>query len=80
MRNREVIELLIYPKYFLSMAILYKGKYMVRIRVCQKKLLNDKITHGYPKMGVFEDAKSPKQYQAAGLHVGKEDVWFETET
>lgn len=48
MKSREVISFLIYPKYFSSLAIPYKGKYLIRIRVYQKKLLNNKITYAYP--------------------------------
>lgn len=51
---------------------------MVRIHVYQRKLLNDKITHAYPKMGEFEDVKSLKQYQKGKVSISKEDVCFNT--
>ena len=75
-----MVDVLIYPKYFLSLAIPYKGKYLVKIRVFQTKLLNDKNTHAYPRMKEFPDSKSPKHYQKGAVSVSKEDVVFQTET
>lgn len=63
MRNREVVEFLLYPKVFLSIAIPYKGQYFLRIRVYEKKIMNGKVVHGYPKHGQTSYFKVTKNNQ-----------------
>lgn len=78
MRNREVIEFLIYPKSFLSLAIPYKGQYFLRIRVYEKKIMNGKIIYAYPKYGVASDFKLSKNHQPCKVNINEKDVYFDT--
>ncbi len=49
------------------------------MKVFQKKILNNKITHAYPIMSEFHDNKSTKQHQSGKVNISSEDVYFDTE-
>ena len=78
MRNRKIVEFVIYPRLFHSISLLYKGTYCVSFKLYHRNA-NNKTTFAYPFLLSQPERESTRESNSeeATLHV-ESNFSFET--